>query len=220
MSYLVLRRSMSLPLGLLALVSFGELTAQSLGERAAERALSDALAVRQGDTLDINRGYSRTYFPAAVFYHASYVPSRTADYGPSVAGAVVISDTVIVVRSVMDLPRVWQAAAVRLTDPELRYSQLQAACRSLMSETGLLRPDARFIESIGEIPPVARRFFLKPESAVRAVNWARAARWMETGESIIWNVDLLRLHCDLDKNDALRVRLDTLVRGLDPKRMN
>ena len=191
--------------------------AQKELESQVSDSLRRALKVRDEDTLFLDRSFHPGLFPGVTFFRTRYVSPDAIDVPIRTAGAAVVHERVVIVRSASDLSRLWDA--ILGENRKVRYSfELGIGCGVLVVSTGLVSNGARFIQAPEEIP---RRFrgSLDPPAAVQRItspqeqesdNGVAVSQW-------VWDTNLLRVRCSLSRADSLFVRIDTVATGYTNK---
>lgn len=199
----------------LIVMSLGRpLPAQTSIEAAVMDSARRALQVDAGDSVWLDRSYSRAFYPDAVFYRTWYVPRGMMDVSPKPLALVAVSGRILLVQSSADLSPVWTAASVWKDGGRPDAFDFQTACSDLLLQTGLLGTGTRFIEALSEIPTPQRRA-LYPQTALKSVRPAEA--WQADSGTrsnrYAWDNDLVMIRCALSHGGRLTVTIDTLADG-------
>ena len=184
--------------------------AQAQGEIRIQEALARMLGTGAGDTFDVERSYSRLYFPRTVFYRARFAPPGIIDANERHAAIALVDSTQVIVASAADLRQLWRAA---ITQENLVPADVLSACTDLMQQVGLVSQRARFIERSEEIPATLRKLLSPPEGVTRVRPPTAAIRnGRVEGTRFIWDEQLLQLQCVLDRDNELTVEVDTVAK--------
>lgn len=209
MRYFVKSLRVTISCSALLLTCAKEPAAQVISEARVDSALRALLQVRSSDTLLIVRDYASPFFPRTTFYRAQYTFTNMTDVPAIREGAAVVArDSMVTVRSLMDLPAVWSLTAGASNSP----ASFSFSCTSLLFATGLLGRGARIIEAASEIKPYSRKQMI-PQSGLKHI--APQTYDRENGRLIArftaWDGgDVIVFECSLN-NGTFAITADTVA---------
>jgi hypothetical protein len=180
-------------------------------DAAVEDSLRRVLGARPIDTVFVERLYDRFWYPSATFYRTTFVPTGGVDIGGRRLGAVVVGDSVLVVRDVVDAGRAWGRVA-RSPGMSRGGPRFGRECLALLSATGLVAHDARIVLDAKEISEDDRRY-VDPQSALRGLKSQARDANSDGFDGTVWDGRLLRLRCLNSSATGLTIELTQLASG-------